>query len=262
MIRNVMNSESPIRIWLGGNCCVPSACRSRESTMMSRVKLVIMIRIAGASDRTVSRMMICIADEKFSRLLRSGSFSSAAGNGACAAGDEGAGFAALGPVSSPARSPVVSCARAGWGAAASANDSAHRASTHGLNRNENGVARASILIASPTRAICAPHLLCDASRHTSGSRSAELLRQFLHLVHQAAQLAARLVEAELDRRLVVLRRAPLDDPFCFTFVRHVGCRQSGARLRVRVERIARPAEQPAERRRHGRPLLGLDLTDQ
>ena len=40
--------------------------------MTIRVKLVIMIRIAGASDSTVSRMMICIADEKFSRLVRSG----------------------------------------------------------------------------------------------------------------------------------------------------------------------------------------------
>jgi hypothetical protein len=38
------------------------------------VKLVIMIRIAGASDSTVSRTMICIADEKVSFLLRSGRF--------------------------------------------------------------------------------------------------------------------------------------------------------------------------------------------
>ena len=68
-----MNSDSPISTWFGGNCCVPSACRSSDSTMMIRVKLVIMIRIAGASDRTVSRMMICIAAEKFSRLVRSGS---------------------------------------------------------------------------------------------------------------------------------------------------------------------------------------------
>src|SRR5687768_14469867 len=40
--------------------------------MMIRVKLVIMIRIAGARLRTVSKMMICIAAEKFSRLLTSG----------------------------------------------------------------------------------------------------------------------------------------------------------------------------------------------
>src|SRR5688500_13018096 len=40
--------------------------------MMIRVKLVIMIRIAGARLSTVSRMMICIAAEKFSRLLTSG----------------------------------------------------------------------------------------------------------------------------------------------------------------------------------------------
>ena len=69
-----MNSDRPIRIWLGGNCCVPSAWRSSDSTMTMRVKLVIMIRIAGASDSTVSRMMICMAAEKFSRLVRSGSW--------------------------------------------------------------------------------------------------------------------------------------------------------------------------------------------
>src|SRR3954467_4953163 len=72
MIRKVMNIDSPIRIWLGGSDCVPSACRSSDRTMMIRVKLVIMIRIAGARLRTVSRMMICIAAEKFSRLLTSG----------------------------------------------------------------------------------------------------------------------------------------------------------------------------------------------
>ena len=40
--------------------------------MMIRVKLVIMIMIAGASERTVSRITICIAPEKFSRLVKSG----------------------------------------------------------------------------------------------------------------------------------------------------------------------------------------------
>ena len=39
-----------------------------------RVKLVVMIRIAGASERTVSRMTICMAAEKFSRLVRSGNW--------------------------------------------------------------------------------------------------------------------------------------------------------------------------------------------
>ena len=36
-----------------------------------RVKLVIMMRIAGASESTVSRMTSCIAAEKFSRFVRS-----------------------------------------------------------------------------------------------------------------------------------------------------------------------------------------------
>src|SRR4051794_35943480 len=40
--------------------------------MTMRVKLVIMIKIAGASDKTVSRMIICMAAEKFSRFVKSG----------------------------------------------------------------------------------------------------------------------------------------------------------------------------------------------
>src|SRR4051812_47138160 len=72
MIRNVMNSESPMRIWLGGSCCVPSACRRSESTMMIRVKLVIMTKMAGANESTVSRMTSRMAAENVCRLLRSG----------------------------------------------------------------------------------------------------------------------------------------------------------------------------------------------
>src|SRR2546423_15406184 len=47
-------------------------------TMMIRVKLVIMIRIAGARERTVRSTMICIAEERFSRFERSGSWSARA----------------------------------------------------------------------------------------------------------------------------------------------------------------------------------------
>src|SRR5438874_10910993 len=72
MTRKVMKSAKPTRIWLGGNCCVPMACRSNASTITMRVKLVIMIKIAGASDKTVSKMMSCMAAEKFSRLVMSG----------------------------------------------------------------------------------------------------------------------------------------------------------------------------------------------
>ena len=68
-----MNNARPMSTWLGGSCWVPSAWRKSDITMTIRVKLVIMMRIAGASDRTVSRMTICIAPEKFSRLVRSGS---------------------------------------------------------------------------------------------------------------------------------------------------------------------------------------------
>ena len=92
-----MNIASPTSTWLGGSCCVPIAWRSSDSTMMIRVKLVIISRIAGASESTVSRTTICIADEKFSRLEISGRLRPTAESGssppgrtaACAAGKIG-----------------------------------------------------------------------------------------------------------------------------------------------------------------------------
>src|SRR3569832_3012313 len=38
--KKVRNSARPIRVWLVGFCCVPSACRSSASTMMLRVMAV------------------------------------------------------------------------------------------------------------------------------------------------------------------------------------------------------------------------------
>ena len=55
---------------------------------MMRVKLVIMIRIAGASDSTVSNTMICIAEERFFLSVRSGSW----------IGSEGESLTTLSPV--------------------------------------------------------------------------------------------------------------------------------------------------------------------
>ena len=101
-----MKSDMPMRIWFGGNCCVPIACRSRESTITMRVKLVIMIRIAGASDRTVSRMMICMPAEKFSRLVMSGMLK--VGGGAGGVTTDGSGLR-----ESEGTFPIVSWARTG-----------------------------------------------------------------------------------------------------------------------------------------------------
>src|SRR4051812_30773475 len=72
MIRKVMKRERPTSTWLGGSEAVPRAWRRSDMTMMIRVKLVIMIRMAGARERTVRSTMICIAEERFSRLERSG----------------------------------------------------------------------------------------------------------------------------------------------------------------------------------------------
>ena len=55
MMKIVMKSESASRTWLGGDCIVPIACRRNPSTMMIRVKAVIVSRIPGASVRTVIR---------------------------------------------------------------------------------------------------------------------------------------------------------------------------------------------------------------
>src|SRR2546428_14016542 len=97
MIRKVMKRERPMRTWLGGSEVVPSAWRRSDMTMMIRVKLVIMMRIAGARERTVGRMMICIAEERFSRRERSGSWRVLArSEGAATAGISAAGFAGVG----------------------------------------------------------------------------------------------------------------------------------------------------------------------
>src|SRR5271163_4852920 len=45
-------SANPAMTWLGGTVCVPSALRVNESTMNTRVKPVIRIRIAGAMAST------------------------------------------------------------------------------------------------------------------------------------------------------------------------------------------------------------------
>ena len=46
--------------WLGGEVCVPSAWRNSESTMMMRVKAVIMSRIAGRKVSAVRKSSVWI----------------------------------------------------------------------------------------------------------------------------------------------------------------------------------------------------------
>ena len=49
IVKNVRNIASPMSIWLVGVCAVPSAWRRIASTMMMRVKEVIMMSPAGSS---------------------------------------------------------------------------------------------------------------------------------------------------------------------------------------------------------------------
>ena len=53
IMKKVRNSASPSSTWLGGADGVPRALRSRPKTMMMRVKLVIISKIAGRKVREV-----------------------------------------------------------------------------------------------------------------------------------------------------------------------------------------------------------------
>ena len=59
-----MNSAIDVITWLGGNCCVPSACRNRPSTTMIRTKQVVISRIAGARLTTVSSSITCSVEAR------------------------------------------------------------------------------------------------------------------------------------------------------------------------------------------------------
>ena len=54
-MKNVRNNAMPTRTWLGGDCWVAMAWRRNPNTTMMRVKEVVMTRIAGASEMTVTR---------------------------------------------------------------------------------------------------------------------------------------------------------------------------------------------------------------
>lgn len=57
-MKNVINNASEIITVLGGDCCNPMAERKNDSTTMIRVKEVIIIKIDGARERTVSNATI------------------------------------------------------------------------------------------------------------------------------------------------------------------------------------------------------------
>jgi hypothetical protein len=64
MTKNVRNSDRPTSTWLGGDDAVPSALRSRPSTMMMRVKPVIISMAAGRNDSDVSRTSVWIDSDQ------------------------------------------------------------------------------------------------------------------------------------------------------------------------------------------------------
>ena len=46
-MKKVRKRASPTRTWFGGICCVLKACRSKDRTIIIRVKEVTRINIAG-----------------------------------------------------------------------------------------------------------------------------------------------------------------------------------------------------------------------
>ena len=64
MTKKVRNSDSPTRIWFGGDDCVPIAVRSRPSTIRMRVKLVMHSSNAGRKDSEVSSTSVCTLSDQ------------------------------------------------------------------------------------------------------------------------------------------------------------------------------------------------------
>jgi hypothetical protein len=63
MTKKVRKRLRPITTWFGGAACVPSAWRSRLSTMTMRVKLVISSSTAGRKLRAVKKRRVCTGTE-------------------------------------------------------------------------------------------------------------------------------------------------------------------------------------------------------
>ena len=63
MTKKVRKSDSPTTTWFGGAACVPSAWRTRLSTMTMRVKPVISSSSAGRNDSAVKNSSVCTGTE-------------------------------------------------------------------------------------------------------------------------------------------------------------------------------------------------------
>ena len=102
-----MNMASEVITWLGGSCCVPSACRNMLSTTTTRTKQVVINRIAGARLSTVSSSITWIVELSPSGLTHfSGPAASSCGtlsaSGRLPASSARAAAGASGPTSSSA----------------------------------------------------------------------------------------------------------------------------------------------------------------
>ena len=81
MIISVRNKLIEVSTWLGGNCCVPSACRSRPNTTRIRTKQVVINSTDGARLITVSSSITWMVELSPSGLVHcSGPPASPAGN--------------------------------------------------------------------------------------------------------------------------------------------------------------------------------------
>ncbi|MNP44002.1 hypothetical protein D3C76_1378480 [compost metagenome] len=59
IIKKVRNRDNPSSTWFGGAEGVPSAFRSKPKTMMMRVKLVIISKMAGIKVSAVMKTSVC-----------------------------------------------------------------------------------------------------------------------------------------------------------------------------------------------------------
>ena len=178
--------------------------------MTIRVKLVIMIRIAGASDSTVSRMTICIADGKILALGEIGKLESRWQGGRRAAGGRRRGRSparvnALGgrrtdrrQISPVPREPAVPI-----------NRSATATSQHHLQPDDESIHshRASCLLVSDGTVLLPPHA-CIAIRRALPHRISPLPRsgQLLQIAWKLHGGSSRTQSRKLDQ-LVVARRS-------------------------------------------------------
>src|SRR5580658_338445 len=109
MMNNDRMSAKPAMTWLGGTVCVPRALRVSDSTMKTRVKPVMRIRIAGAMASTVITMMMSTAvDGLFNPLTFTLTLDEAASNEAVMETSEAQGGVRAVPGRAAQRRTVIS----------------------------------------------------------------------------------------------------------------------------------------------------------